>query len=125
MTKDSTQMPIDYLPILIMVVLAGLFSLVALILPTLLGPRIPNATKLEAYESGKLPYGDARRKMPISYYRVAMLFLIFDVEVVFFYPWAVVLRQLKLFGLIEMGIFALFLGIGYIYEWKKGGLELD
>ena len=91
----------------------------------MLGPHKPNATKLETYESGKIPYGSAQRRAPIHYYKVAMLFIIFDLEVVFFYPWAVVLRQLKLFGLIEMSIFFFLLVFGYIYEWKKGGLDLD
>ena len=118
-------MAIDYLPILVLLVLAGLFAVIALAVPTLLGPRLPTATKLETYESGKVPYGDARRKMPIHYYKVAMLFIIFDLEVVFLYPWAVVMRQLKLFGLIEMGVFVVLLVIGYVYEWRKGGFELE
>jgi NADH-quinone oxidoreductase subunit A len=118
-------MPIDYVPILVVFVLAGVFAVIALVVPSLLGPRQPNATKLEAYESGKIPYGDARRKVPIHYYKIAMLFVIFDAEVIFFYPWAVVLRQLRLFGLIEMGIFFLLLVIGFGYEWKKGGLDLE
>ena len=118
-------MPTEYLPILVMIALAGLFGVIAVAVPSFLGPRVPNATKLETYESGKLPYGDARRKMPIHYYKVAMLFIIFDLEVVFFYPWAVILRQLRLFGLIEMGVFLGLLAIGYLYEWKKGGLDLE
>jgi NADH-quinone oxidoreductase subunit A len=118
-------MPIDYLPILVLLILAGLFAVIALAVPTLLGPRLPTATKLETYESGKVPYGDARRKMPIHYYKVAMLFIIFDLEVVFLYPWAVVMRQLKIFGLVEMGVFFVLLVIGYVYEWKKGGFELE
>ncbi len=118
-------MPIDYLPILPFLLLAGAFGVIAMVLPALLGPRIPNETKLEVYESGKLPYGDAQRKLPINYYKVAMLFIIFDVEVVFLYPYAVIARQLKLFGLIEMGVFVALLIFGYLYEWKKGGLELE
>jgi NADH-quinone oxidoreductase subunit A len=117
--------PIEYLPILVIFVLAGLFSIIALVMPGFLGPRLPTPAKLETYESGKLPYGDARRKMPIHYYKVAMLFIIFDLEVVFFYPWAVVLRQLKLFGLLEMGVFMGLVVIGYLYEWKKGGLDME
>ena len=118
-------MPTEYLPILAFLVLGGAFGVIAMALPPLLGPRIPNRTKLEPYESGKLPYGDARRKLPIHYYKIAMLFIIFDVEVIFLYPWAVLARQLKLFGLIEMGIFLFLLIFGFIYEWKKGGLELE
>ena len=118
-------MPIDYLPIFILVVLAAGFAVVALIVPYYLGPRKPNDAKEETYESGKLPYGDARRQVPVQYYMVAMLFLMFDIEVVFFYPWAVIFKQLEIFGLIEMAIFVGILLIGYIYIWKKGALEWD
>ena len=98
-------MPQDYLTILLLILVAGGFAAVAMIVPYYLGPRKPNAAKEETYESGKLPYGDARRQVPIQYYMVAMLFMMFDIEVVFLYPWAVVFKQLGLFGLIEMGIF--------------------
>ncbi len=118
-------MPADYLPILIMLVVAALFALVALIVPYYMGPRNPTASKIDTYESGKLPFGSARRQIPIHYYMVAMLFMMFDIEVVFFYPWAVIFRQLKIFGLIEMGVFVAILLIGYIYVWKKGALEWD
>ena len=118
-------MPIDYLPILMFLVLAGLFGVIALAVPTFLGPRRPSIAKSEPYESGKIPYGDARRRIPVHYYKVAMLFIIFDLEVVFLYPWAVAMRQLKLFGLLEMGVFMLILVVGYVYEWKKGGMDLE
>jgi NADH-quinone oxidoreductase subunit A len=118
-------MPIDYLPILVFIVIAGLFGIIALVVPAFLGPRRPTSTKLKTYESGKVPYGDARRKVPVHYYKVSMLFILFDLEVVFFYPWAVLFRQLKLFGLIEMGVFVLILLIGYVYIWKKGALEWE
>ncbi len=118
-------MPADYLPILILLVVSALFAVVALVVPFYLGPRNPSTTKSDTYESGKLPYGDARRRVPVHYYMVAMLFMMFDIEVVFFYPWAVIFRQLKLFGLIEMGVFVLILLIGYVYVWKKGALEWD
>ena len=118
-------MPIDYLPMLVFFVIAGLFGIVALTVPALLGPRRPTAAKLKPYESGKIPYGDARRKIPVHYYKVAMLFILFDVEVVFFYPWAVLFRKLRLFGLIEMGVFILILLVGYIYVWKKDALEWE
>ncbi|MFQ5612209.1 MAG: NADH-quinone oxidoreductase subunit A [Anaerolineae bacterium] len=118
-------MPGEYLPILILIVVAGLFAALALAVPFYLGPRKPNLTKSETYESGKLPYGDARRRVSVHYYMVAMLFILFDIEVVFFYPWAVLFRKLKLFGLLEMGVFIGILLIGYIYIWKKGALEWD
>lgn len=118
-------MLIDYLPILVLVVVSAAFAVIALIVPYYLGPRKPSQTKEETYESGKLPYGDARRQVPVQYYMVAMLFLMFDLEVVFLYPWAVLFKRLKLFGLIEMGVFVGILLIGYIYVWKKGALEWD
>ena len=118
-------MPADYLPILVFLLVAGLFGAIALIVPSFLGPHRPSPTKLKTYESGKIPYGDTHRKIPVHYFKVSMLFILFDLEVVFFYPWAVLFRRLKLFGLIEMGVFILILLVGYIYVWKKGGLEWE
>jgi NADH-quinone oxidoreductase subunit A len=118
-------MPSDYLPILILIIVSGGFDVIALIVPFYLGPRNPTAVKEDTYESGKLPYGDARRQVPVQYYMVAMLFMMFDLEVVFFYPWAVIFKQLKLFGLIEMAVFVAILLVGYVYIWKKGALEWD
>jgi NADH-quinone oxidoreductase subunit A len=118
-------MPSDYLPILILIIVSGGFAVIALIVPFYLGPRNPTAVKEDTYESGKLPYGDARRQVPVQYYMVAMLFMMFDLEVVFFYPWAVIFKQLKLFGLIEMAVFVAILLVGYVYIWKKGALEWD
>lgn len=118
-------MPIDYLPILAFFLIAGLFGIIALVVPALLGPKRPSPAKLKVYESGKIPYGEAWRKVPIHYYKVAMLFVLFDLEVVFFYPWAVLFRKLRLFGLLEMAIFVLILLVGYIYVWKKGAFEWE
>jgi NADH-quinone oxidoreductase subunit A len=116
-------LPIDYLPILIFVLVASFIAAFALILPHYLGPRLPSKAKSEVIESGKLTYGDARRRVPIRYYMIAMLFILFDIEVLFFYPWAVLFWDLKWFGLIEMGIFTGLLVIGYVYIWKKGALD--
>lgn len=116
-------MPIDYLPILILIVLAAVFAVIAIAVPALFGPKRTNPAKQEPYESGMLPYSDARRRFPVQYYMVAVLFILFDIEVIFLYPWAVVLRQLKLFGLIEMGVFLAILVIGYVFVWRKGALE--
>lgn len=118
-------MPGDFLPILMLIVIATFFSTVALVLPTFLGPRKPSDVKLTTYESGKLPIGRPRRHMHVQYYRTAMLFILFDIEIVFLYPWAVTLRQLKLFGLIEMAVFVVILLVGYIYVWRKGAFEWD
>jgi NADH-quinone oxidoreductase subunit A len=115
--------PSEYLPILILIVIAAVFAVIALAMPALFGPKRTTKARLEPYESGMLPYSDARRRFPVQYYVVAVLFILFDIEVIFLYPWAVVLRQLKLFGLIQMAIFLAILVIGFIYVWRKGALE--
>ncbi|NOX62473.1 MAG: NADH-quinone oxidoreductase subunit A [Chloroflexi bacterium] len=116
-------MVLDYLPLLILFIIAAGFAAIAIILPTVLGPRNPNKMKQEPIESGMIPFMQAWRRFPVQYYMVAMLFIIFDIEVIFFYPWAVVLGKLKLFGLIEMAIFLGILLIGYFYVWRKGAFE--
>jgi NADH-quinone oxidoreductase subunit A len=118
-------MLLDYVPILILVVLAALFAGGSIVLSALLGPRRPNAEKLSPYECGVEPVGTARERFSVKFYLVAMLFIVFDMEIVFLYPWAVVYKQLKLFGLVSMGTFLLILLVGYFYVWKKGGLEWD
>lgn len=118
-------MPSDYLPILIFFLVSSFIAAFALILPHYLGPRRPNKAKMEVIESGKLNYGDARRRVPIQYYMIAMLFILFDIEVLFFYPWALLFWDLRWFGLLEMGIFTVLLIIGYVYIWKKGALEWE
>jgi NADH-quinone oxidoreductase subunit A len=118
-------MLLDYVPILILVVLAGLFAGGSILLSALLGPRRPTAEKLSPYECGIEPVGTARERFSVKFYLVAMLFIVFDMEIVFLYPWAVVFKQLKLFGLVAMGTFLLVLLVGYFYVWKKGGLEWD
>lgn len=118
-------MPADYLPILVLVVLAVGMSAIAIALSALLGPRKPAPTKLLPYESGMVPTGDARLRFSIKYFVIAVLFILFDVEAIFLYPWAVHFRQLRLFGLIEMLIFLLILFVGYFYAWRKGALEWD
>lgn len=118
-------MPIDYLPILVLIVVAFGFAAAGLIFSAVVGPRRPNASKLSPYESGMPPFGSARRRISIRFYLTAVLFILFDIEIIFFYPWAVLFKQLGLFGLIEMGIFVLVLLVGYIYIWKKGGFDWD
>lgn len=117
-------MPVDYLPILVMVAVAAVFAVLALAVPHFLGPHRPDPVKLDVYESGKLPYGDARRRFPVQYYLVAMLFVLFDIETVFLYPWAVLFRRLGLFGFLEMTVFVAILLVGYFYIWRKGALDL-
>jgi NADH-quinone oxidoreductase subunit A len=118
-------MLLDYLPILIFVILAALFAAGSVLLSSLLGPRRPNPEKLSPYECGVEPVGTARERFSVKFYLVAMLFIIFDMEIVFLYPWAVVFQQLRLFGLMAMGSFLLVLLVGYFYVWQKGGLEWD
>jgi len=118
-------MLLDYIPILILAILATIFAGANIVLSLLLGPRHPNPEKLSPYECGIVPVGTARERFSVKFYLVAMLFIVFDMEIVFLYPWAVVFKQLKLFGLIEMGVFLLILLVGYFYIWKKGGLEWE
>jgi NADH-quinone oxidoreductase subunit A len=105
--------------------LAGIVVLALLLVAQNVGPKSINPAKAEPFESGNPPRGDARVRFSVRFYLVAMLFLIFDLEVVFLYPWAIVFRQLGVFGLIEMGIFLGILLIGFIYVWRKGALEWD
>ena len=109
--------------------LVAVFALVLvgalLTLSTILGPRKQNKQKLIPYECGIVPKEEAKGRYPVRFATVAMLFIIFDIEVVFMYPWAVSLGQLKLFGLIEMLVFIVILGIAYVYIWGRGGLEWD
>ena len=118
-------MPADYTPILIYFLVASFIATVTITLAHYLGPYKPNKAKSEVVESGKLNYGEARRKVPIQYYMVAMLFILFDIEVLFFYPWAVLFWDLKWYGLTQIGIFTLLLIESYIYVWKKGALEWE
>ena len=118
-------MAIDYLPLLILVVVSCVFAVIAIGMPALLGPSRKNKQKLEPYESGIIPYADARRRFPIKYYLVAMLFILFDIEVIFLYPWAVVLRDLRVLALIPISFFFLLLIAGLVYEWKKGALDWE
>jgi NADH-quinone oxidoreductase subunit A len=119
---------ISYLPLLILVLIATGFAAIAIIVPSLLGPRRYNKQKLEPYESGIIPFHDARRPFPVKYYLVAMLFILFDIEVIFLYPWAAVIRDLRdhysvMLALAPMGFFLLVLIVGLLYEWKKGALD--
>jgi NADH-quinone oxidoreductase subunit A len=115
----------SYVPLLIfvLIVLGLVGALVTL--SFVLGPSKPYKTKLAPYESGIIPDTPAHRRMSVRFYLTAMLFIIFDVEAVFFYPWAVLLRQLKWFGLIEMGVFIGILLVALAHIWRKGGLEWD
>ena len=114
-----------YLPILLLVIVAVGFGLCSLIFSSLIGPKKPSALKLSPYESGCEPVGTAREKFSIKFYLIAMLFILFDIEAVFLYPWAILYKKLGVFGLVEMGLFIVILFVGYIYVWKKGALEWE
>ena len=115
-----------FTPILVMLILATAFAGISILISAWLAPHRPSRAKYSAYESGiepgRLPRGE---RYPVKFYLTAMLFVVFDVEVIFLYPWAVVFRQLALFGLVEMGIFIGLIGVAYVYDWKRGGLEWD
>jgi NADH-quinone oxidoreductase subunit A len=112
-----------YIPIFLFILVGIAFAIVTLIISRLVHAEKVNAVKLEPYECGIEPRTDARDRYSVRYYLVAMLFVIFDVETVFMFPWAVVLDRLALFGLVEMFLFVLILIVGYVYAWRKGALE--
>ena len=116
---------LEYVAIALMVVLATLVALIAIGLGILFGPRKKSEAKSMPYESGISPFGEGTRRMPVRFYLIAVLFILFDIEVVFFLPWAIVFRQLGIFGLIETVVFIVILLVGYVYAWKKGALEWE
>ncbi|MBI4446221.1 MAG: NADH-quinone oxidoreductase subunit A [Acidobacteria bacterium] len=113
----------SYIPVLIFIIVALLLPVVGLGVGRLLRPYKPSASKLMPYECGVDPEGDARDRFSVRFYVIAILFVIFDVETIFLFPWAVIYDQLALFGFIEMVIFLGILLVGYFYVWKKGALE--
>jgi NADH-quinone oxidoreductase subunit A len=112
-----------YVPILVFILVAIAFGIVTLLLARLIAPQRYGKVKLEPYECGIEPKTDARDRYSVRYYLVAMLFVIFDVETVFLYPWAVILDELAWFGLIEILVFLFILVVGYFYAWREGALE--
>ena len=115
----------NYLPILIFLAVASAFGLLLLMLGFVLGPRRPDSQKLSPYECGFEAFEDSRAKFDVRYYLVAILFIIFDLEIAFLFPWAVALDAIGGFGLISMGVFLAILVVGFVSEWKKGALEWD
>lgn len=115
----------DYLPILVMFLVALFIAVFVIVVSRFLGPQRPTRRKLMPYESGMEPIGSAQRRFPIKFNLVAMIFILFDIEVIFFFPYALVYRQLGVFGLIEMGLFLLILLVGYGYIIKRGALRWD
>ncbi len=115
----------EYLPILIFLIVAAGIGLVLLAIGAVLGPHQGSSEKLSPYECGFEAFEDSRMKFDVRYYLVAILFIIFDLEIAFLFPWAVVLDRIGMFGLVAMAIFLLILVIGFVYEWKKGALEWE
>jgi NADH-quinone oxidoreductase subunit A len=113
----------NYLPLLIHFAIAGAVAGGMVTLSWIIGYRRPTALKNAAYECGMAPVGDAQARFSVKFYLVAMLFILFDVEAVFLYPWAVILRDLKMFGFFEMLIYILIFLVGFFYIWKKGVLD--
>ena len=112
-----------FLPILIMIGLGAGFGAFNIVLSHLVAPRKPTPEKLAPYECGMPPVGDARERMSVRFYLVAMIFLLFDIEVAFLYPWAVALRELRWTGFLQILVFFLILLSGYAYVWRKGALD--
>jgi len=114
-----------YLPIMLLILIALAFGLGSVVFSTLIGQKKYSKVKMAPYECGCEPIGTARDRFPIKFYMIAMLFILFDIEAVFLYPWAILYKKLGLFGLVEMGLFVVILFVGYIYVWKKGALEWE
>jgi len=115
----------EYLPVLIFLAVAGGIGLLLLALGYVLAPRRPDPEKTSSYECGFEAFEDTRTKFDVRYYLVAILFIVFDLEIAFLFPWAVALDRIGLIGIAAMGVFLLVLVVGFIYEWKKGALEWD
>ncbi len=113
------------IPIFIMVGLAVLFGILVMIITTFIGPKKPTPEKLAPYECGIQEIEAPHRRFPVKYLLTGMLFIAFDIEIVSFYPLAVLLKQLKVFGLIELLVFLLILMVGYVYVWRKGAFTWD
>jgi NADH-quinone oxidoreductase subunit A len=115
----------EYWPVLLFIAVAAGLGLVLLAIGMLAGPRRPEAEKLAPYECGFEAFEDARARFDVRYYLLAILFIIFDLEIAFLFPWAVVFKQIGLVALIEMALFLLLLVVGFAYVWKKGALEWE
>jgi len=115
----------EYLPILLFLAVATVVGVALLVLGSLLGPQRPESDKLSPYECGFEAFEDAHMQFDVRYYLIAILFIAFDLEIAFVFPWAVIFRSLGIIGLVEMGIFLGLLVLGFVYAWKKGALEWE
>jgi NADH-quinone oxidoreductase subunit A len=116
---------IHYLPILMFIGIAGVLGLALIVAAFVVAPSKPDAEKLSAYECGFNAFDDARMKFDVRFYLVSILFIIFDLEVAFLFPWAISLGKIGLFGFLSMAVFLGVLTVGFIYEWRKGALEWE
>jgi NADH-quinone oxidoreductase subunit A len=125
--QPGIQTPVlaEYLPTLLFLIVATGIGVALIVIGNVLGPKRPNAEKLSPYECGFAAFEDARMQFDVRYYLIAILFIVFDLEIAFVFPWAVVFRELGVFGLVEMGIFLGLLVLGFVYVWKKGALEWE
>lgn len=115
----------NYLPIAVLLVVSTILAVLVVALGHLFGPQRPTPRKLEPYESGMRPIGPAMRRMPVRFYLVAVMFILFDIELIFFLPWAVTFQSLGVLGFVEMLVFIAILVVGYVWVWKKGALEWE
>ena len=115
----------DYLPLVVFIAIAAVIGVVLLVAPFLVAYKSPDPEKVSAYECGFNPFDDARMKFDVRFYLVSLLFIIFDLEIAFLFPWAVAFRDIGAFGFWSMIIFLGVLTIGFVYEWNKGALEWD
>jgi NADH-quinone oxidoreductase subunit A len=126
---SGTELAFEYLSrysgILLFIALAGLFGVGTLLISYFVQPKFPDDEKLSTYECGSEPFSDARMPFPVRYYIFAMMFVIFDIEVIFLYPWAIAFHKIGIIGLVEMMIFIGLFVVAYVYAWRKGALEWD
>ena len=115
----------DYFPIILFLIIAFVLSCGFIVLNYFLSPKMPDPEKLSSYECGFEPFSDSRMEFDVRFYLVAILFIIFDLEIAFLFPWAISLGKIGIFGFISMMIFLFILTIGFIYEWKKGALDWE
>ncbi len=118
-----TSYPDTYFPVLVQVVIAVVVAAALVAISFLLGKRVRNRVKDSPYESGMVPTGSARERFSVKFYLVAIVFILFDIEAIFLYPWAVVYRELKMFGFFEMLVFVVLILVGFFYIWRKGALD--
>ena len=115
----------EYLPTLLFLIVATGIGVALIVIGNVLGPKRPNAEKLSPYECGFAAFEDARMQFDVRYYLIAILFIVFDLEIAFVFPWAVVFKEIGITAIVAMAIFLGILVIGFIYEWKKGALEWE